>query len=339
MRNAFLRIFLILLAFMSFWTARGGIEAIRINEVLVKNETNYVDPYGVRCSWFEVFNTGYAMVDLGGCYVTNDIKNPTKYRIPKGNPKTKIAARTYALFFAYDKGDRGIFHVNFSLEEKGFLAIYDQSGGVLLDSVSYDISAQKPDHSFGKMENEKPIDSAKWHYNLDPTPEAANYTTVVETRAEKYKRTDPHGFIITVTTMAVVFTVLLSLAFIFTYTGRYFKRKAAEDKAKRDMQLFAKTGKYIQRTGRYIKKTVEDIPIIGKEKEKAAQVVVEEKPIEPSVQSPDDLDIAAIATALYLHFDDQHEVEQTGFWLNRPLNHQTAWTAKSNLFKKSPIRK
>jgi hypothetical protein len=66
---------------------------------------------------------------------------------------------------------------------------------------------------------------------------------------------------------------------------------------------------------------------------------VEEEPIEPSMQSTDDLDIVAIATALYLHFDDQHEVEQTGFWLNRPLNHQTVWTAKNNLFKKSPIKK
>jgi len=51
------------------------------------------------------------------------------------------------------------------------------------------------------------------------------------------------------------------------------------------------------------------------------------------------MDIAAIAMALHLYFDDQHEVEQTGFWLNRPLNYQPAWAAKSILFKKSPIRK
>jgi Na+-transporting methylmalonyl-CoA/oxaloacetate decarboxylase gamma subunit len=325
MRKIFSRIFLLGLAFMSFLTARGGIEAIRINEVLVKNETNYMDAYGVRCSWFEVFNTGYAMVNLGGCYVTNDINNPKKYRIPKGNPKTQIAARTYALFFAYDKGDRGIFHVNFSLEEKGFLAIYDQSGKFLIDSVSYDISAQRPDHSFGKMENE-PVDTKIWHANLDPTPEAANYVTVEETRAEKYKRTDPKGVLITVTTMSVVFTVLLSLAVIFTMTGRYFKKKA-DDKAKKDTQL----GKYFKKTGQYIRKNNK-----GKE---TAQAVAEEKNTGQSAQSADDLDIIAIATALYLHFDDQHEVEQTGFWLNRPLNHQTAWAAKSNLFKKSPIRK
>ena len=328
MRNAFLRIFLISVTLTAVLAARGqGLRNLRINEVLIKNESNYVDPYGVRCSWFEIFNTGYAKADIGGCYVTNDINNPTKYRIPKGNPKTQIAARAYALFFAYDKGDRGIFHVNFSLNEKGFLAIYDQSGKVLIDSVSYDISAQKPDLSFGKMENE-PVGTKNWYFDLDPTPEAINYTTTEKTRAEKYKEVDRYGFVITVTTMTIVFAVLFILALIFTRTGKYFKRKAEADKVKRDVQLLAKTGQYIRETGKYImgNKSKEDMQATEKQDIQA-------------VPDTDELDIAAISTALYLYFDDQHEVEQTGFWLNRPLNQQTAWTAKNNLFKKSPIRK
>jgi Na+-transporting methylmalonyl-CoA/oxaloacetate decarboxylase gamma subunit len=335
MRNVFSKVFLILLAGTSFLTATGSLKQVRINEVLVRNETNYVDPYGVRCGWFEVFNTGYAMADLGGCYITNDTNNRTKYRIPKGNPKTKIAARAYALFFAYDKGDRGIFHINFSLDEKGLLAIYDQSGKELIDIVFYDISAQKPDLSFGKMENE-PIKTAKWHFDLDPTPEATNFVTVEETRAEKYKKSDPYGGIITVTTMFIVFLVLLTLATIFTRTGRYFKKKAEEEKANRGSQLLATTGKYIKNTGKYIKKTV-DINK-GKEKE-TVQADEKEQTVKQPVQDTNDLDIVAISMALYLHFDDQHEIEQTGFHLNRPLNYQTAWTTKNNLFKKSPIKK
>ncbi|MCL2131432.1 MAG: OadG family protein, partial [Lentimicrobiaceae bacterium] len=257
MKNVFSKVFLVAVAVAAGLTANASVKDLRINEVLIKNETNYVDPYGVRCGWFEVFNTGYSMADIGGCYVTNDTNNKKKYRIPKGNPKTRIAARAYALFFAYDKGDRGIFHINFSLDEKGFLAIYDQSGRVLIDSVWYDISAQKPDLSFGKMENE-PVETAKWRHGLDPTPEAINYVTVEETRSEKYKRADPHGIIITVTTMTVVFIVLTTLAFIFTYTGRYFKRKADEKKANRELQLFAKTGKYIRNTGKFIRERIPD---------------------------------------------------------------------------------
>jgi hypothetical protein len=52
-----------------------------------------------------------------------------------------------------------------------------------------------------------------------------------------------------------------------------------------------------------------------------------------------ELDIVAISMALHLHFDAQHEIEQTGFWLNRPLNHQTPWAVKTILFRKSPVKK
>jgi Na+-transporting methylmalonyl-CoA/oxaloacetate decarboxylase gamma subunit len=56
-------------------------------------------------------------------------------------------------------------------------------------------------------------------------------------------------------------------------------------------------------------------------------------------QDANELDFVAISTALYLYFDNQHDIEQNGFWLNRKLNQQTAWSTKNILFKKSPIRK
>ena len=70
---------------------------------------------------------------------------------------------------------------------------------------------------------------------------------------------------------------------------------------------------------------------------KAVQPVA--KTVDLPVQDADNLDIVAISMALYLHFNDQHEIEQTGFWLNHPLNYQTTWTSKDKLFKKLPIRK
>jgi sodium pump decarboxylase gamma subunit len=278
---------------------------LRINEVLVKNGSNYIDQYGVRSGWFEVFNTGYATADVGGCYVTNDIDNPTKYRIPKGDPKTRIASRTYALFFAYNSVDRGIFHVNFSLDEVGFLALFDQSGKELLDSVSYNIEAQVPDISFGRMEN-VPIEKATWQILDEPTPAAINYTKVEKTRAQRYAETDKYGFLITATTMSIVFIVLLLLALVFIFTGRYFKRKANANETK------------------------EKIKLQQEEVEKVSAV---------QATSAEDTDVAAIAMALHLYFGNQHEVEQTGFRLNRQLNEQPAWASKNLLFKKSPNRK
>lgn len=279
-----------------------GIKDVRINEILVKNDSNCIDQYGVHSGWFELFNTGYSTADVGGCFVTNNIDNPTKYRIPKGDPRTKMASRTYSLFYAYNSVDRGIFHVNFSLDEIGFLALFDQSGRILIDSVSYDVAAQRADISFGKMEN-VPLEKATWEIMEEPTPNAINYTTVEKTRAEKYAEADRYGVIITITTMAIVFTVLLLLSIIFINTGRYFKRKASSKKQKKE------------------------IPSI--------------RSVQNTQETPntDELELAAIAMALHLYFDDQHEVEQTGFWLNRHLNQQTPWAAKHILFKKSPRRK
>jgi Na+-transporting methylmalonyl-CoA/oxaloacetate decarboxylase gamma subunit len=300
MNVSFLKSFFFLFLLISYSVAKGqATKDLRINEILVKNDSNYLDSYGVHSGWFELFNTGYSTIDVGGCYVTNDMEKPTKYRIPKGDPRTKMAARTYSLFYAYNSVNRGIFHVNFSLDENGFLAIFDQSGRVLIDSVSYDLRAQNPDISFGKMENE-PLKSAKWYPMKEPTPNAINYTVVEKTRAEKYAETDKRGVIITVTAMSVVFVMLLLLAIIFKQTGKYF-RQGAEKK----------------------KKEKEIIPIETKE----------------PIQNADDLDLVAIATALHLYFDDRHEVEQTGFRLNRSLNQQMPWAAKHILFKKSRVRK
>ena len=46
-----------------------GVLNVRINEVLVLNENDIVDDYGVRESWVELFNTGYERVNVGGCYL------------------------------------------------------------------------------------------------------------------------------------------------------------------------------------------------------------------------------------------------------------------------------
>ena len=296
----FSKIFLFLFLSISCLTVIGqGVRDLRFNEVLVINNSNCVDQYGVRSGWFEIYNTGYAMANIGGCYLTNDMNNPQKYRIPKGDPSTQMASQTYVLFFAYDNMDRGVFHVNFSLDETGFLALFD-AGGVLLDSLSYDIDAQKPDISFGKMENE-PIATATWKTIGNPTPKFINYTTIEKTRGEKYSETDRYGFIITVTTMAVVFLMLTILALIFTYTGRYFKRKSAQ-----------------------------------KSKETQKQPV-EKTPVTNTSQT-EDTDMIAIATALHLYFDNQHEVEQTGFWLKPQESRQLAWSSK-NSFKRIPNKK
>ena len=49
-----------------------------INEVMVVNEDSYMDDFGKRNGWIEIYNNTAATQDLGGRYLTNDRNNPTK---------------------------------------------------------------------------------------------------------------------------------------------------------------------------------------------------------------------------------------------------------------------
>ena len=75
--------------------------------------------------WIEIFNSAYNSVNIGGMYLTNDPANPTKYRIPTGNSITKIEPRSYLVFFADKHPTRGVQHLNFSLQDTNYLALYD----------------------------------------------------------------------------------------------------------------------------------------------------------------------------------------------------------------------
>ena len=72
MTNKRFGIFLLLLAFFSLGAQAQLVTSMKINEVLVINETNFVDDYGARHPWIELFNNSAGTVDLGGCYLTNE---------------------------------------------------------------------------------------------------------------------------------------------------------------------------------------------------------------------------------------------------------------------------
>jgi len=283
-----------------------GIKAIRINEVLVYNDSGYRDPYGVSGSWFEIYNTGVRTLTVGGCYITNDPQNPKKYRIPKAAQNATLPPKSYALFFAYNEPSRSAFHVNFDLADTGFigggrafLAIYDQSGKELIDSVTYQVSAQVPNRSFGKSEEVK---NPEWELMEHSTPMALNHISNDMSRAEIYQQKDPHGWLITITSMMVVFLLLIIIALVFKGTGSYFKKQGQKQQAAANAP-----------------------------KRSAAPAV--------SSGTPEDEVAAAIAAALHLYAEDCHEVEENGFYLHRTFNQPSPWANKSLNFKRNPIRK
>ncbi|MCL1943819.1 MAG: lamin tail domain-containing protein [Candidatus Azobacteroides sp.] len=187
---------------------------LRLNELLPLNVDNYEDDFGIRSAWIEIFNTSYSTVDIGGCFLTNDIKEPTKYRIPKGDVLTKIKPRQHVLFWADNKPVHGTFHVNFTLSESNFVALFASDGKTLIDSIRF--PEPVADVSYGRL-----TDGGKKWASLDrTTPNSTNTIVEPETENNKLLEKDPIGIVMSVTAMSVVFIALALLFLIFKIIGK-----------------------------------------------------------------------------------------------------------------------
>ena len=211
---------LITIIFTLFFTT--GINAqrvtsMRINEVLVINEDNYVDDYGKRSSWIELYNSSAGTVNIGGCYLTDDPNNPKKYPIPKGDVLTKIPPGQHALFWADGMAARGTFHLNFMLDsdKKNYVALYDTDGKTLVDEVTVP-AGQQPDISYGRK-----IDGQdEWVFFTKVTPNTNNLTLDTNEKIENFQKNDSLGIGLTIVAMSVVFIGLMLLFFLFKSAGK-----------------------------------------------------------------------------------------------------------------------
>ena len=208
----------------------------RLNEILVHNSTNAVDDFGEHSSWIEIFNSAYNSVNLGGCYLTDDMNNPTKYWIPTGDPITNISSRGYIIFWADNHPTRGIFHLNFEIGEGKTIALFDASGKTLIDKIVLP-AGQKPDVTFGKPTNE----SNEWVFLEKSTPGANNDYKKRKTSGESFVEFDPYGIGMTVIAMFVVFSALAILFVIYKNLGRFFIRKS--NASNKSLDTDNKTGK------------------------------------------------------------------------------------------------
>jgi Na+-transporting methylmalonyl-CoA/oxaloacetate decarboxylase gamma subunit len=182
-----------------------------------------VDDFGMHTAWIEIFNSAYNTVNIGGCYLTDDLNNPTKYWIPTGDPATKIASRNYIVFWADNEPTRGIFHLNFDLNNAKTIALFDANGKTLIDKV--DIPAEhKPDITYGRPTNE----SSEWVYLEKSTPGANNDYAKRKSAGESFVEYDPYGIGMTIIAMFVVFSALAILFIIYKNLGRFFISKGAK---------------------------------------------------------------------------------------------------------------
>ncbi|SDB83028.1 OadG family transporter subunit [Williamwhitmania taraxaci] len=188
---------------------------LRINEVLLINNSSYVDNFGSRSAWVELFNTAYNKVNVAGCYFTDDMSNPTKYRIPTKDQNTVVETRSFTIFFADGKTTHGTFHLNFKMDSTSkFIALFDGDGRTLIDSMS--IPQQTGDISFGRIADGDVVIG-----KLDKTtPMATNITEEMVSPGTRFAAADPIGIGMAISAMSVVFTALMLLYLFFKFIGK-----------------------------------------------------------------------------------------------------------------------
>lgn len=228
MTNKRIGVLLLLVLLVSFGAKAQRATSMRINEVLVINEDNFVDDYGKRHAWIELYNSSAGMVNIAGCYLTDDKNNPRKYPIPKGDVLTQIQPNQHTLFWADGMADRGTFHVNFKLDpsRENYVALYDADGKTLIDEITIP-AGQVADVSYGR----KVDGQEEWAQLTKVTPSTNNLTLDTNDKIENFKNNDSCGIGMTITAMAVVFLGLILLYLIFKQVG-----KAAIAAGKRNAQ-------------------------------------------------------------------------------------------------------
>ena len=304
------KIILTLIAVVAAMTAMAqGRLDLRINEVMVQNDSNYVDADGHRSAWIEIFNASHSTNAIEKMFITtfkqdyiqnyfkveesksnkkrNQLLNELAekegdkiYVIPRGDVDTKVKPRTHVVFFADGEDAAGTFHLPFKLEagKENYIALYDVNGD-LVDEVI--VPANLPaDQSFEELA----ITPAK--FNARPVNE----------NIQKFKDGDPSGIMLTIMSMGVVFLALLLLYILFKLFGIAFSSKD------------------------------------GKKEEPAA--VKEEEPVAQEGGEADEA-IAAICMALYQHFNS-HDEESGVITIDHSHEAHSSWGSKGNLLLRVP---
>ena len=217
-----------------------------INEVLVDNQQNFQDDYGVHSGWIEIFNKAYSSADLAGCLlrVSSTPGDTATYFIPKGDVLTLIKPRQHTLFWADGNPRRGTFHTNFKLSATAdnWVGLYD-SGRKLIDQVVVPAASLQTDQSFGRVSDA----AADWQIKDNSedkyvTPSTNNQTIESNPKMDKFEQHDPVGVGMAVSAMSVVFSGLLLLYICFRIVGKSSVRMAERNKAKAEAKAAGAAG-------------------------------------------------------------------------------------------------
>lgn len=309
MRRLNIGVFLSLILLMAFSGCKEQKpnNKLVINEVLVDNQGNFQDDYGLHSGWIEIFNKSYSSADLAGCLlrVSTQPGDTITYFIPKGDVLTLLKPRQHTLFWADGTPRHGTFHTNFVLSKNGenWIGLYD-SGKKLLDEVVVPAGVLKTNYSYGRVSDgvnewEVKDDSAEKYV----TPSTNNKTIESNPKMDKFEQHDPIGVGMAISAMAVVFTGLILLYICFRVIG-----KSAVSLRKRNAM-------------------------------KAQNVTDHKEAKEMKLgEAPGEV-IAAISMALHEAQGADHDVEETILTISRVKRSYSPWSSKIYTLRETPNKK
>lgn len=274
-----------------------------ISEALAQpDSTGILDGYGRRTGWVELYNKSTGTVNFAGCFLTDDRDNLKKSIIPKSDNSTKLGPRQSVVFYCSGSGADGTYYTAFTLEPGKTVYLVSNDGRTVIDSLT--IPAGLPaGMSVSKHSND--IRRQVWEAADEPTipsPGALNDHQNSASGGELMKERDPHGWILSVTSVSVVFSALALLWFLFwLFFDRPAKKKAQP-----------------------AKKVAKGTP----EGEVAAAIAL-------ALDMEQDGDVyAAIATAVHLYLSNSvHDVEPGIVTITRT---QSGWKNKALSFRQLP---
>lgn len=296
--------------------ARKGV--LHINEVMTQNDSSFVDDFGGRPAWIELYNSKFAPLEISSVYLTTDSARSNVdnwYSVPLHDVKTKIEKRQHVVFWADGMASRGTFHTNFTLDptKENDIYLFDSDKVTLLDHVKVPVLA--PNTSYARCKDGVTVTNEDGSVNVAKTWEVRDdiaegkYITpssnnVIEDRndkVEKFATMDGQGFAMSAMAMAIVFAALAVLCICFMIISKVGS-------------LASRVNKMRSQGGDVKEATLEDLP-----------------------EHDSGEEIAAIIMALHEHLN-AHDNESTVLTIDKVRRAYSPWSSKIYNMRHIPNR-
>ncbi len=276
--------------------------SIKLNEVMTQNEKSLIDEHGARNALLEIANISYSTYNIRGMYVTTDrsvldkkMSVPERVKrmsqIPNGDERTNLSGRQLIVFQLGSQPHKGSLHLSAKVNatEPTWIALYNGNATQLIDSVT--VPPLGADQSYARVANNGTAQDWEVKSADRVTIGIQNQTVVSESKVEKFKREDPHGFGMAVMAMGIVFFCLALLWITFTLFGMVMRHMDTAKKVAQHQPI------------KPITKTVEKTVEVAHATSNVLKEGFDKRGIDMEVY------MAVIGLALRQYEDDIHDVE------------------------------